>query len=286
MNRLINKVISRGVNITKKLNYGTISNRETKRFYKEVTYNESFNDQLNKVKYEINLDKRKLKTPNGKLVEINSEFLAALIAHEWLIQDKFIFLSEMHLTSLLYTFIDNPSKLTKETIIDQLMTYIETDTILYRENEIVELVKLQNEKWTPYVDWINERFPELKLQVRYDLSVDNQEHGDDKTINNSSTIDSLERYLNSYDLQSLIAINHICENLKSVILGLALINRKIINIDMACDLALLETQFQTNRWGEVEWHHKFEEVNIRTRISAALVFVYFNSNFYSSKSKN
>ena len=91
MNRLFNKVISRGLNITKKLNYGTISNRETKRFYKEVTYNESFNDQVKKIKYEINLDKRKLKTPNGKLVEINSEFLAALIAHEWLIQDKFIF---------------------------------------------------------------------------------------------------------------------------------------------------------------------------------------------------
>ena len=153
---------------------------------------------------------------------------------------------------------------------------------MYRENEIVELVKLQNEAWTPYVEWINERFPELKLEVKYDLSVSKKGQSSPTT----TTIDTLERYLNSFDLQSLIAINHICENLKSVILGLALLNRKILNVDMACDLALLETQFQTNRWGEVEWHHTFEQVNIKTRISAALVFVYFNSNFYLTKSKN
>ena len=91
MNRLANnvlKVASRGFNYLTTTKYGTISNRETKRFYKEVTYNESISggEGEGMVKYEINLDKRKLKTPNGKLVEIKSEFLASLIAHEWLIQ--------------------------------------------------------------------------------------------------------------------------------------------------------------------------------------------------------
>ena len=90
-------------------------------------------------------------------------------------------------------------------------------------------------------------------------------------------------YLNSFDLTSLIAINFISENLKSVILALALINRKIIDVETACDLSLLETQFQTEKWGNVEWYHDFEQVNIKTRVSAALVFLYFNSNFYDTR---
>ena len=251
LNKLFNfKIISRCLITTKKLNYGTVTNRESRRFYKEVTFNESSSD-ANSMKYEINLDKRKLKTPNGNLVQTNSEMLAALIAHEWQAQDKYIRLGQMHLTTLLYTFIDNPAKLTKESIISQIKTYIKTDTILFRENEIVDLMRVQNEKWTPYVDWINERFPELKLTVKYDLSVDDDSN--DASEGSTTYNDSLERYLNSFDLQSLIAVNYIIENLKSVILGLALINRRIPDVDMACDLALLETQFQTNKWGEVEW---------------------------------
>jgi ATP synthase F1 complex assembly factor 2 len=267
-----------------KSNYTTTSPRDRKRFYKEVTVNESFNEQNEiKQKYEINLDKRKLKTPNGKLVQVNNEFLASLIAHEWKSQDKFLRLSTMHLTTLLNTCIDNPLNITKEQIINSLKTYIKTDTILYRESENLELMKLQDQKWTPYVNWINDRFLELKLSVKYDLNVDDDKESENLGI--TQTTDTLERYLNSFDLNSLIAINFICENFKSVILSLALINRKINDIEGACDLALLETHFQTNKWGKVEWHHDFEEVEIKSRVSAALVFIYFNSNFYATKTK-
>lgn len=259
--------------------------RERKRFYKDVTFTESFVDSVSNtpVKYEINLDKRKLKTPNGRLFQVNNEFLAALIANEWKSQDKFIRMGTMHLTSLLNTCIDNPMGITKEKIIDSLKVYIKTDTILYREFENKDLLKLQDNLWTPYVDWINKKFPELNLKVKYDISTENEEAAQSPNTLDNTISDTLERYLNSFNLNSLIAFNYICENLKSVILSLALVNQQIDTVEYACDLALLETQFQQRRWGKVDWFHSFEEAEIKTRIGAALVFFYFNSNSYNVK---
>ena len=47
----------------------------------------------------MNLDKRKLKTPLGKLFQVPSEALALAVAQEWNSQKEFIKRHNMHLVS-------------------------------------------------------------------------------------------------------------------------------------------------------------------------------------------
>ena len=47
--------------------------------------------------FEINLDKRKLKTPSGKVFRVPNEALALAVATEWNMQEKVIKRHSMHL---------------------------------------------------------------------------------------------------------------------------------------------------------------------------------------------
>lgn len=63
-----------------------------KRFYKDTNVLYSGNNQ-----YEITLDNRKLKTPNGGPFVVRSEPLAIAVAAEWNAQKEHIDRSTMHL---------------------------------------------------------------------------------------------------------------------------------------------------------------------------------------------
>lgn len=52
--------------------------------------------------FEINLDKRKLKTPNGKVFRVPSEPLALAVATEWNAQDKLVKRHSMHLVCIYF----------------------------------------------------------------------------------------------------------------------------------------------------------------------------------------
>jgi len=62
-----------------------------KRFYKRTNILSSGD------KYEITLDQKKLKTPQGRVFEVNSEPLALAVATEWDAQKGIINRSSMHL---------------------------------------------------------------------------------------------------------------------------------------------------------------------------------------------
>ncbi|GBO05290.1 hypothetical protein AVEN_144493-1 [Araneus ventricosus] len=64
-----------------------------KRFYRSVHVSESDG------RYEISLDKRKLKTPSGTLLQLPNEALAAAVATEWDLQQKIIQRHNMHIVS-------------------------------------------------------------------------------------------------------------------------------------------------------------------------------------------
>ncbi len=130
--------------------------QERKRFYKNVSVIEATNNT-----FEINLDKRKLKSPGGKVFSVKSELLANMCANEWNSQTNSIKLGTMHLTSLVNTCLDNPNNLVKEGIIKGLMEYLHTDTILFFDSPGTDatdkLVELQDKKWRPIVDWFNQK---------------------------------------------------------------------------------------------------------------------------------
>ncbi|XP_059060450.1 ATP synthase mitochondrial F1 complex assembly factor 2 isoform X2 [Achroia grisella] len=74
----------------------------------------------NENKWEVTLDQRRLKTPNGRILMVNSEPLAHAIAAEWDAQKDTIGQPTMHLEE--------------------------------------ELRSLQEKKWTPVIDWFQKKF--------------------------------------------------------------------------------------------------------------------------------
>jgi len=82
--------------------------------------------------YEVVLDHRKLKTPKGAPFVVRSEPLAIAVATEFDNQKEHIERSRMHLSALCFTAIDNPNHLSKLDMVNYLLNYIATDTVLYQ----------------------------------------------------------------------------------------------------------------------------------------------------------
>lgn len=75
------------------------------------------------------------------------------------------------------------------------------------------------------------------------------------------------------------------DTLKSVVLTLAC-TEKFITPEKAVLLARLEEEYQTGRWGRVEWAHDLSQQDLQARLSAVVLVVYFNSQTSSTQSKN
>jgi ATP synthase F1 complex assembly factor 2 len=193
--------------------------------------------------------------------QVTSEPLALAIANEWQSQGKEIKVHLMNLTGLTNTFLDNPMRLTPETITDQLVEYLGSDTLCFPVREPEELAALQEEKWDPILAWFRERHrceapvTEGVLSLEVPLETRRQ----------------LERHLLSFPQHALLGFQFVVDNLKSLLLGLALSERRL-SVDQAVALSRLELDFQVQKWGRIPYAHDMEEELIRSRVSAGLLF--------------
>lgn len=187
-------------------------------------------------------------------------------------QSQVIRSSEMHLTTLANTAIDNPMRVNKDSLISSIMEFLSSDTLCFRVDEPEELKKLQEEKWNPVLEWFMNEF-DVKISVTSNILAEQIPEDTKK---------SLVKYLSSYDLPSLIALNYVTENLKSAILTLALLKRKL-SVEDAISLSRLETEFQTSKWGNIEWAHDIDLTQTRARVSAGVLFVQLNNDFTDTK---
>ncbi|XP_044743435.1 ATP synthase mitochondrial F1 complex assembly factor 2 [Chrysoperla carnea] len=241
-----------------------------KRFYRTTGILHSGGD-----KYEITLDQRKLKTPNGKLFTVDNEALALAIAAEWDAQKTNIVPSTMHLTALCSTVIDNPNHLKNTDIADYVTNYIETDTVLFQSNDSEELYKVQVQEWDPIIEWFNKRYQTQILKTRF---IDGPEFSDnDKNV--------LRKHLLSYNFSSLIGFMFAVDTLKSPILTLACVDR-YLTPERAVLLTRLEEEFQLGHWGRVEWAHDLNQQELQARLAAAILFIHLNSSSSKILSKS
>ncbi|KAG6460887.1 hypothetical protein O3G_MSEX012279 [Manduca sexta] len=247
--------------------YRTYATR--KRFYRNtgIVQNDS--------KWEVTLDHRRLKTPNGSVLLVNSEPLARAIAAEWDAQSEAISQPTMHLTALCNTALDNPGKLTSHDIVTYLLEYFPTDTLLFYNEEERELRILQEKKWGPILNWFQKTF-----DVTQDVS-----SGFEPPPMHTETRAILARYLLAFDFAALNAISFGVEALKSPILMLACINRRLEPKE-AVMLARLEEEYQLSRWGRVPWAHELNQAELTARVAASLLVVHCSSEIHTSKVKS
>lgn len=230
-----------------------------KKFYKNVYVTESDG------KYEINLDKRKLKTPLGKVLLLPNEALANAVASEWEMQHEKLQIHNMHLTALCKTVIDNPTKQSKASLVDSILQYLETDTLCYRYSDPPELMNWQTQQWDPVVSWFTDRF---KVKISICESVIGVPVP-------SETMDTIRKHLMYYNNWSLTGLHFATECLKSLILALGVVHQAV-DVQKAVELSRLEVAFQISKWGNIEWSHDLEKMHLTSRVAAAALFIYLN----------
>ncbi|XP_067912058.1 ATP synthase mitochondrial F1 complex assembly factor 2 [Heterodontus francisci] len=242
---------------------------EHKKFYQDVSISQGEGGA-----FEINLDRRKLKTPQGKLFTVPSEALAIAVATEWESQRDTLQFFTMHLTTLCNTALDNPTQRTKEQLIRAALKYLDTDTVCYRVEEPPGLVELQRNEWDPVIKWI---------ENRYNVVIDSSTNILGPNIPKESK-QTFEQHLSSYNSWALVGLEYVIHQLKSVVLSLNLIDRNL-NVEKAVLLSRLEEQYQIEFWGNVEWAHDYDLHELRSRTAAGTLFVHLCSESSTVKHK-
>nr|XP_054111649.1 ATP synthase mitochondrial F1 complex assembly factor 2 isoform X3 [Callithrix jacchus] len=200
---------------------------ERKRFYQNVSITQGEGG------FEINLDHRKLKTPQAKLFTVPSEALAIAVATEWDSQQDTIKYYTMHLTTLCNTSLDNPTQRNKDQLIRAAVKFLDTDTICYRVEEPETLVELQRNEWDPIIEW---------AEKRYGVEISSSTSIMGPSIP-AKTREVLVSHLASYNTWALQGIEFVAAQLKSMVLTLGLIDLRL-TVEQAVLLSRLEEEYQ------------------------------------------
>lgn len=219
--------------------------------------------------YTIKLNNSTLKTPLKNPFRIADETLALAVANEWKsnIGKKKLDLSNMHLTTMAYTAIDNPFEESKETVINSILEYARFDTLRFRDVDNEELLHKQSKHWDPLIGWFEHVF-NCHLPIEY---------GDITNTNSlpNRTNDILTRHLESHQRWPLVGISFMTRNLKSFVLTSCLTER-FLSVEKAVELARLETRHQTEKWSKVEWEHDLDEQSTNARVAAGTLFYHLS----------
>lgn len=186
--------------------------------------------------WQIFLDDRPLKNQASKTCfELASAVLAQAIASEWqAVPEEFDF-KTLPLSRLVMGAVELSYE-QRENIISKMTAYAQSDTLCFMAPHPKELFKLQQEKWVPLIEWINEKGCEFK-----------PDQGLSMPLVSEKTRLFLKSYLamqNNIELSCLQIISGACQ---SVILSIA-VAQEHLTAGEAFDLSCLEELFQNKLW--------------------------------------
>lgn len=248
-----------------------MSIRAKKRFYKDVSLVDA-----GKNSFELLLDSKKLKTPLGAVFSVPSEPLALAVAHEWESQKDLVILSQMHLTGLCNTAVDNCMQATKYGLVDDILNFLDTDTILFFSDNQEKLYKRQIAEWQPIIDWFSKRH-QISISPSTSIFVSPKELTAAKEV--------VRRHLLSYNMEAVHGFTFGIDAIKSILLMCAIVD-KILTVEEAVKLSRLEVDYQIDHWGNVEWAHTLDLNDTLSRVAAAELFIQCNTSQYLTKEKN
>ncbi len=121
----------------------------------------------------------------------------------------------------------------------QLLDFAETDLLFFFSDK-PELLAWQKQKWQPIIEWA-ESLLNIKLKVTSGLAVPD----------NHDIIKALSKIFQEVNAKEFCCWYAAALNLRSVLLGLALIKNKL-SANRAAELSALEELWQNEQWGEDE----------------------------------
>jgi chaperone required for assembly of F1-ATPase len=208
--------------------------QQRRRFYREVKVT------AEETGFGVRLDGRPLRTPAGQPLVVPTAALAGTIAAEWQAQQPVIDAATMPLTRLVFTALDRIAP-QRAGVVDELLNYAQTDLVCYRAEGPGDLVQEQDRTWQPLVDWVAERW-----QAPLDLAV-----GVIPIAQPPATIAALRAAVVARDDLGLTALAGIVQASGSLVIGLALVDGAL-DAETACRAALLDEEYQAERWGRDE----------------------------------
>ena len=127
----------------------------------------------------------------------------------------------------------------RKDVIDRLVVFSQTDMLLFWGHE-KGLIERQEKVWGPILKWVNE---EVNVNFVKTQNLDVPE--------NKASGEKLRDYLNSFSDKELAAFYVAALNMKSVLLAIALVKKRI-NADEAFQAAYLDELWQAESWGVEE----------------------------------
>lgn len=130
------------------------------------------------------------------------------------------------------------------------------------------------QEWDPVIQWFCDRF-----QVNLKKSREMTGPKEDLEVKNIVT-----KYLLSYNFEAMHGFLYAVDTLKSLILTIACMERRL-TVEKAVLLSRLEEEFQSGHWGRVEWAHDLNQQDLQARLAATVLFVYCHTTSSLSKIK-
>ncbi len=203
-----------------------------KRFYGVASFQEQNGA------FGIVLDGKPVRTPAGGALEVARKALAEEISAEWAAQGEVIETDTMPLTKLAATAIDR-IRLKRADVVGAVTAFAGTDLLCYRADEPPELVARQTERWQPLLDWAADELEAAMTVTTGVLPVPQP----------AAAIDRLRDIVDGLDTFHLAGVSAAAAAAGSVVVALALAAGRI-GAGEAGDVALLDEEFQMERWGQ------------------------------------
>ncbi len=191
--------------------------------------------------FTILLDGKPMRLPGAATLEVASEALARSIAAEWQAagggKGGDMSFADAPLTRLAGTAQERVAP-DPAPIVDALARYAENDLLCYRAESPPALVHRQAREWQPWLDW---------AALTYDAPL-KVTTGVVRVPQDPQALRALRRAVAALDVDTLAALGVAVPALGSLVLGLALAERRL-DAAAAHRLAALDELFQAEFWG-------------------------------------
>lgn len=140
--------------------------------------------------------------------------------------------------------------------------------------DIEDLYKVQCAEWDPVIEWFNERYG---TDIQKSCAIT-------QPVISPKTRMSISKHFLSYNDAAMQGLLYAVDTLKSIILALACVDKRI-SVEKAVELSRLEEEYQLKFWGRVEWAHDVNQQDTQARLAASILFIHFHSNEHIIREK-
>lgn len=210
--------------------------------------------------FTVLLGGRPLRTPEKNILRLPTAALAAGVANEWLAQGETLRPESMPLTRLAATAAERVGA-RRRAVVDAVVGYAGSDLLCYRADSPDDLALLQRRAWQPLLDWAAERWG-ARLAVGAGVVPIEQP---------PAAIDALRRAVDQATDLELAALSCVVQASGSIVVGLAVLDGRI-DAETAAATALLDEQYQAERWGiDAEAERRRREIADDIRAAASFL---------------